>query len=111
MTSTPNSSFDNIENRNGKTAHNAIGKRRSKRISQRTPVPLTVSLFLNLYIYNSIMFFLDDSTSDRRNGRDLVLSSITLVNLFLFYYVCLCVFIRNDVRYTILSIIKRNIIQ
>ena len=50
MTSTPNSSFDNIENRhgvNGKTAHNAIGRRKSKRQSKRTPVPLKVSLFFN----------------------------------------------------------------
>ncbi|CAF1330707.1 unnamed protein product [Adineta steineri] len=36
MTSTPNSSFDIVENRTGKTAHNVIGKRKSK----RTPVPL-----------------------------------------------------------------------
>ncbi|UJR38308.1 hypothetical protein I4U23_030978 [Adineta vaga] len=36
MTSTPNSSFDVIENRpvgNGKTAHNTIGKRKSKRLA------------------------------------------------------------------------------
>ena len=39
MTSTPNSSFDTIENRNGKTAHNVIGKRKSKRI----PVPVIVN--------------------------------------------------------------------
>ncbi|CAF0869418.1 unnamed protein product [Rotaria sordida] len=43
MTSTPNSSFDIIETRNGaycKTAHNVIGRRKSKRQSKRTPVPL-----------------------------------------------------------------------
>ncbi len=42
MTSTPNSSFDIIENRNVKTAHNVIGRRKSK----RTPiVPMIVNLF------------------------------------------------------------------
>ncbi len=47
MTSTPNSSFDIIENRNGKTAHNVIGKRKSK----QTPVPLIVSLrLISLYL-------------------------------------------------------------
>ncbi|CAF1037891.1 unnamed protein product [Rotaria magnacalcarata] len=43
MTSTPNSSFDIVENRNGsniKTAHNVIGRRKSNRLSKRTPVPL-----------------------------------------------------------------------
>ncbi|CAF2666978.1 unnamed protein product [Rotaria sp. Silwood2] len=43
MTSTPNSSFDIMETRNGaysKTANNIIGKRKSKRQSKRTPVPL-----------------------------------------------------------------------
>ena len=45
MTSTPNSSFDHLEN--GRTAHNIIGKRKSK----RTPAPLIVSLFLYVYIY------------------------------------------------------------
>ena len=48
MTSTPNSSFDNMENRNGpngKTAHNTIDRRKSKRQSKRTPVPLIVNLF------------------------------------------------------------------
>ncbi len=58
MTSTPNSSFDIIENRNignGKTAHNTISKRKSKRLSKRTPVPLIVSfLFLIFFIYKSI---------------------------------------------------------
>jgi hypothetical protein len=55
MTSTPNSSFDNIENRTvgiGKTAHNVIGRRKSNRLSKRTPVPLIVSLFFTLYICN-----------------------------------------------------------
>jgi hypothetical protein len=47
MTSTPNSSFDIIENRNGKTAHNVINKRKSK----RTPGPIIVRLFLTFYIY------------------------------------------------------------
>ncbi len=41
MTSTPNSSFDLIENRNGKTAHNVIGRRKSK----RTPIPIMVNFF------------------------------------------------------------------
>lgn len=40
MTSTPNSSFDAIETRSGKTAHNVIGRRKSK----RTPVPTIVKL-------------------------------------------------------------------
>jgi hypothetical protein len=47
MTSTPNSSFDTIETRNGKTANNVIGKRKSK----RTPVEIIVNIFLNFYIY------------------------------------------------------------
>jgi hypothetical protein len=49
MTSTPNSSFDIIENRNVKTAHNVIGRRKSK----RTPIPIIVNLFfLFFYIYS-----------------------------------------------------------
>ncbi|UJR07856.1 hypothetical protein I4U23_012139 [Adineta vaga] len=40
MTSTPNSSFLPMENHHGKTAHNPIGERRSKRRSKRTPLPL-----------------------------------------------------------------------
>lgn len=40
MTSTPNSSFDVPQNGNGKTAHNTIGKRKSKRLSKRAQVPL-----------------------------------------------------------------------
>lgn len=43
MTSTPNSSFIPTENRNGKTSHNTIGQRKSKRRSKRTPLPLLVS--------------------------------------------------------------------
>lgn len=45
MTSTPNSSFDIIETRNGgssKTANNIIGRRKSKRLSKRTPVSIIV---------------------------------------------------------------------
>ena len=60
MTSTPNSSFDNIENRNGlnsKTAHNTIGRRKSKRQSKRTPVPLIVNLLLDHCFYYRVCFF------------------------------------------------------
>lgn len=63
MTSTPNSSFDIIETRSGKTAHNTIGKRKSK----RTPVPAIVSLFRYFFLLILINSILDDSTSDRRN--------------------------------------------
>ncbi len=49
MTSTPNSSFIPMENHNGKTAHNTIGQRKSKRRSKRTPLPLLVSLLLFLF--------------------------------------------------------------
>ncbi len=70
MTSTPNSSFDIIENRNcdnGKTAHNAINRRKSKR---RTPAPLIVSFFfLTFYISNHSFVCLDDSTTHRRNSN------------------------------------------
>lgn len=48
MTSTPNSSFVPMENHNGKTAHNTIGQRKSKRRSKRTPFPLLVSGILFL---------------------------------------------------------------
>ncbi|CAF3117056.1 unnamed protein product [Rotaria sp. Silwood2] len=40
MTSTPNSSFLNMENHHGKTAYNTIDQRKSKRLSKRTPLPL-----------------------------------------------------------------------
>jgi hypothetical protein len=63
MTSTPNSSFDTMENRiggNGKTAHNTIGRRKSKRLSKRTPVPLIVSLFLIFFISIIMNMILDD---------------------------------------------------
>jgi hypothetical protein len=65
MTSTPNSSFDIIENRNignGKTAHNTISKRKSKRLSKRTPVPLIVSFFFLISLF--INLFLGNSTND-----------------------------------------------
>jgi len=58
MTSTPNSSFDIIENRNvgnGKTAHNTIGRRKSKRLSKRTPVPLTVSFLFVIYYMTKLI--------------------------------------------------------
>ena len=101
MTSTPNSSFDNI-----KTTHNAIGKRKSKRLSKRTPVPLIVRLFLSksipFLIQNS---FLDDSTSYRRDSNVYSIIETLICKLILILLnVCLCVFIRNDVRYSILSI-------
>ncbi len=60
MTSTPNSSFDNIENRNGRTAHNVIAKRKSK----RTPVPLIVSLFSYFFVFINMNMFLDGSKSN-----------------------------------------------
>ena len=64
MTSTPNSSFDIIENRNGKTAHNIIGRRKSK----RTPVPMIVNLFFSYFLYLFLInICLDNSTNDRRN--------------------------------------------
>ncbi len=68
MTSTPNSSFDIIENRNignGKTAHNTISQRKTKRLSKRTPVPLIVSFrFFFLLISLFINLFLGNSTND-----------------------------------------------
>ncbi|CAF0804466.1 unnamed protein product [Rotaria sordida] len=42
MTSTPNSSFLNMENYHGKTAYNTIGQRKSKRQSKQTYLPLLV---------------------------------------------------------------------
>ncbi|CAF5066790.1 unnamed protein product [Rotaria sp. Silwood1] len=60
MTSTPNSSFDIIETRNGaycKTANNIIGKRKSKRQSKRTPVPLIVNIVFTYYIYEHLLIF------------------------------------------------------
>jgi len=63
MTSTPNSSFDIVENRNGKTAHNVIGRRKSK----RTPVPIMVNLFSYFFIFILINIYLDNSRNDRRN--------------------------------------------
>ncbi len=61
MTSTPNCSFNPTENHNGKTAHNTIGQRKSKRRSKRTPLPLLVSLILFPFSYALKSLFLGRS--------------------------------------------------
>jgi hypothetical protein len=93
MTSTPNSSFMPMENHNGKTAHNTIGQRKSKRRSKRTPLPLLVS-FICLLKYVMKCLFLDGSRYRRRNNSVLVICyNYSCTFFFLFFTLCLSVYI------------------
>ena len=80
MTSTPNSSFIPMENHHGKTAHNAINQRKSKRRSQRTPLPLLVN-FILYFIYKITSLFSGNSRYKRRNNGVLMIG-----------YNCSCIF-------------------
>ena len=95
MTSTPNSSFIPSDNRHGaydKTAHNTIGRRKSKRRSKRTPVPLLVRSPRLLFLVTSDVLS-EGSRYQRRNSGVLVID-YNISCIFL-PRVCLCVFIHS----------------
>jgi hypothetical protein len=89
MTSTPNSSFIPMENYNGKTAHNTIGRRKSKTQSKRTPLPLLVRFILS-FKYTIKSLFLGDSRYRRRHVGVLVIC----VNYFCIFFFTLCLSVR-----------------
>jgi len=97
MTSTPNSSFDLPQNHHGKTAHNAIGQRKSKRLSKRAQVPIIVRIRFLIFVNLSSVFLSDDSSSNRGNCciSTIILRKTKLltVNWFLFYFMSVCVYL------------------